>query len=166
MKRFTKEAVGISYLDHLLLKGDYKNAGQLCYKIFGQNKKLWEEEIFKFASVHQLRAVSPYIPQSPENRLDPQIYEMVLYEYLVLDAQVCEVWTIFSYFYLFRNSIAFRNIVCSETLTRFIYNILKKHQIFLVKPFILIYLSNTLYIKLQCISGFLKFSQRMESVSL
>ncbi|KAI4454815.1 vacuolar protein sorting vps41 [Holotrichia oblita] len=87
VKRFTKEVVGIAYLDHLLEKGDYKSAGQLCYKIFGQNKKLWEEEIFKFATVHQLRAVSAYIPQSPENRLDKHIYEMVLYEYLVLDSQ-------------------------------------------------------------------------------
>lgn len=88
VKRFTKEVVGIAYLDHLLVKGDYKCAGQLCYKIFGQNKKLWEEEIFKFARIHQLRSVSAYIPKSLENRLDRQIYEMVLYEYLVFDSQV------------------------------------------------------------------------------
>lgn len=49
------ESVGIAYLDHLLTRRMYDIAGKLCMKVFGKNKALWEEEIFKFATVHQLR---------------------------------------------------------------------------------------------------------------
>lgn len=53
--RYTVESVGIAYLDHLLGKGMYDMAGKLCLNIFGHKKEVWEEQIFKFATVHQLR---------------------------------------------------------------------------------------------------------------
>lgn len=56
----------------------------------GKDKRLWEEEVFKFARVHQLRAVSPYLPRDNDHHLDPHIYEMVLYEYLKLDPVVSQ----------------------------------------------------------------------------
>lgn len=34
------------------------------------------------------RSISPYLPRTLETKLDPQIYEMVLYEYLKYDPQV------------------------------------------------------------------------------
>ncbi|XP_025830960.1 vacuolar protein sorting-associated protein 41 homolog [Agrilus planipennis] len=86
-KNFTIESVGIAYLDHLLNKKQFDAAGRLCLKIFGNKKKLWGEQIFKFAKLTQLRSVSPYIPRTLESKLDPHIYEMVLYEYLQMDAK-------------------------------------------------------------------------------
>ncbi len=53
----------------------------------GKEKNLWEEEVFKFARLHQLRAVTPYLPRG-ECRLDPHIYEMVLFEFLKTDSAV------------------------------------------------------------------------------
>lgn len=85
--KYTVESVGIAYLDHLLSKSMYDMAGKLCLTIFGHKKELWVEQIFKFATVHQLRSVSPYVPRSPECTLDPHVYEMILYEYLKLDSQ-------------------------------------------------------------------------------
>ncbi|CAG9814950.1 unnamed protein product [Phaedon cochleariae] len=84
--RHTVQSVGIDYLDHLLNRGMYDAAGRLGLKIFGKNPALWEDQIYKFAGVHQLRSVSPYIPRSLESKLNPHIYEMILYEYLKLDA--------------------------------------------------------------------------------
>ncbi|KAK4877794.1 hypothetical protein RN001_010300 [Aquatica leii] len=85
--QYTVESVGIAYLDHLLAKGLYDPAGKLCLTIFGHKKDVWEEQIFKFATVHQLRSVSQYVPRSAECTLDPHMYEMILYEYLKLDAE-------------------------------------------------------------------------------
>lgn len=34
------------------------------------------------------RAVSPYIPRTLETKLNPHIYEMILFEYLKFNAQV------------------------------------------------------------------------------
>ncbi len=48
-------------------------------------QKLWEEEVYKFAKVHQLRTISAYLPRG-DVTLDPHIYEMVLYEYLKFDS--------------------------------------------------------------------------------
>lgn len=85
--RHTVQSVGIDYLDHLLRREMYDQAGKLCMKIFGKNANIWEEQIYKFATVHQLRSVSPYIPCSFESKLNPHIYEMILYEFLKLDAK-------------------------------------------------------------------------------
>lgn len=79
-------SVGRKYLDHLLFAQEYDQAAELCHRIFGQDKRLWQEDVYKFASVHQLRAVSRYLPLK-DKKLDPHIYEMVLYEYLKLDSE-------------------------------------------------------------------------------
>ncbi|XP_031367642.1 vacuolar protein sorting-associated protein 41 homolog isoform X1 [Apis dorsata] len=83
-KKYTLVDVGRVYLDHLLGCGKYDEAGKLCLKILGKDKKLWEEEVYKFARVHQLRSISSYLPRG-DVTLDPLIYEMVLYEYLKMD---------------------------------------------------------------------------------
>lgn len=44
-KRHTVLDVGRIYLDHLLAYEKYDEAGKLCLKILGRNKKLWEEEV-------------------------------------------------------------------------------------------------------------------------
>jgi hypothetical protein len=56
--------------------------------LVGQDQKLWEEEVFKFARHQQLRALSPYLPRggsSGQLQLNPHVYEMVLYEYINTD---------------------------------------------------------------------------------
>ncbi|XP_074097880.1 vacuolar protein sorting-associated protein light [Cotesia typhae] len=83
-KRHTLIYIGRVYLDHLLACGKYDEAGKLCLKVLGRDKKLWEEEVYKFARVHQLRSISSYLPRG-DVTLDPLVYEMVLYEYLKMD---------------------------------------------------------------------------------
>ncbi|XP_076655812.1 vacuolar protein sorting-associated protein light [Halictus rubicundus] len=83
-KRHTLVNIGRVYLDHLLACGRYDEAGKLCVKFLGKDKKLWEEEVYKFARVHQLRSISSYLPRGSV-QLDKLIYEMVLYEYLKMD---------------------------------------------------------------------------------
>lgn len=73
------------YLDHLLSLGEYDEAAKLCLQAFGNDKVLWEEEVFKFVKVQQLRSVSTYLPRTDECKLKPHVYEMVLFEYLQLD---------------------------------------------------------------------------------
>lgn len=83
-KEYNLVNVGRIYLDHLLACKKYDEAGKLCLRILGRDKKLWEEEVYKFARVHQLRSISSYLPRG-EVTLNPFIYEMVLYEYLKMD---------------------------------------------------------------------------------
>ncbi|XP_052869808.1 vacuolar protein sorting-associated protein 41 homolog [Anopheles cruzii] len=73
------------YLDHLLSQQQFDEAAKLCTRVFGTDKQLWEEEVYKFVKVKQLRSVSGYIPVAEANKLNPHVYEMVLYEYLQLD---------------------------------------------------------------------------------
>ncbi|XP_050441734.1 vacuolar protein sorting-associated protein 41 homolog [Adelges cooleyi] len=84
LNRNSRISVGKKYLDHLLFTEEYAQAGRLAAELFGNEKKLWQEEIFKFAQVHQLRQVCCYLPRG-EVTLDSHIYEMVLYEYLKLE---------------------------------------------------------------------------------
>lgn len=43
--------------------------------------------MFKFVKPQQLRAVSAYLPTTDDCKLDPHVYEMVLYEYLKYDVK-------------------------------------------------------------------------------
>ncbi|XP_044728250.1 vacuolar protein sorting-associated protein 41 homolog [Chrysoperla carnea] len=87
VKRYDMVSLGKLYLDYLLGNKEFDKAGKLCSKIFGKTKNHWEEEIYKFASLHQLRSVSSYIPRSKDCKLNPHVYEMVLYEFLKYDAK-------------------------------------------------------------------------------
>jgi hypothetical protein len=88
LKRHTVVAVGRLYLDNLLDLCRYDEAGELCVRIFGVNKQLWQEEVFKFADNQQLRAVAPFFPAGEQGlRLEPHIYEMALFELLKTDAE-------------------------------------------------------------------------------
>ncbi|XP_052856040.1 vacuolar protein sorting-associated protein 41 homolog isoform X3 [Drosophila gunungcola] len=73
------------YINHLLTLKQYEEAAKLCLRVLGNNKSLWEEEVFKFVKCQQLRSVSPYLPTSDDCKLDPHVYEMVLYEFLKFD---------------------------------------------------------------------------------
>uniref|UniRef100_A0A1Q3FE53 Vacuolar protein sorting-associated protein 41 homolog n=1 Tax=Culex tarsalis TaxID=7177 RepID=A0A1Q3FE53_CULTA len=75
------------YLDHLLSLQQYDEAARLCLRAFQNDKQLWEEEVYKFVKEKQLRSVSAYIPRTADCRLNPHVYEMVLYEYLQLDPE-------------------------------------------------------------------------------
>lgn len=79
--------VGVQYLDHLLSEHLFEEAAILCARICKNEKVLWENQIVKFAEVNQLRAISPYVPKTPEQALSPHIYELIFYEYLKVDPQ-------------------------------------------------------------------------------
>lgn len=64
----------------------YDEAAKLCLRAFGNDKLLWEEEVYKFVKSQQLRSVSAFLPRTNEHKLGPHVYEMVLFEYLKLDA--------------------------------------------------------------------------------
>ena len=69
-------------------KQDYQAAANLCSKILGVNKTLWEEAVVRFNKVHQLRVLSPHLPQGPPGPvLDPQVYQIVLLDLLNFDHQ-------------------------------------------------------------------------------
>lgn len=83
--KYTKIQITRLYVDHLLTQSRFDEAAKLCLRVFENNKDLWEEEVYKFVKVKQLRSVSQYLPRTNDSKLNPQVYEMVLYEYLKLD---------------------------------------------------------------------------------
>ena len=87
LKRFTQLGVGRQYLSHLLAAGEYDAAGKLCTSILGKDRRLWQEEVFKFAQLKQLKAIAPYLPCDLEHKLEPAIYEMVLHDFLKRDEE-------------------------------------------------------------------------------
>jgi vacuolar protein sorting-associated protein 41 len=82
---YSDVSVARLYLNHLLDEKQYEAAAQLCSRVFRDDTSLWEEEIYKFVQVHQLRTISKYIPHTESCKLKPHVYEMVLYEFLQLD---------------------------------------------------------------------------------
>ena len=86
LQKHNLQTLGKDYLSYLLSKREFDKAAQLCLKILGKNKDSWEEEVYKFAQIKQLKAIASYLPR--ENPvLDPAIYEMVLNEFLLTDSE-------------------------------------------------------------------------------
>lgn len=79
------EMVGVQYLDHLISENLFENAAKLCARICKNNKVLWETQLSKFEKVGQLRAVSAYVPKTPDQLLSPNVYEKILHEYFKVD---------------------------------------------------------------------------------
>eukprot|EP00092_Neocalanus_flemingeri_P033946 GFUD01036912.1.p1 GENE.GFUD01036912.1~~GFUD01036912.1.p1 ORF type:complete len:874 (+),score=241.55 GFUD01036912.1:57-2678(+) len=86
LKKYSYLGIGRKYLDFLLKSEQFNEAGVLCTKILGRDKKLWQEEIFKFAQLKQLKVIAPHLPCG-DVRLDPAVYEMVLYDFLKTDVE-------------------------------------------------------------------------------
>lgn len=57
---FFIQSLGKDYLDFLLSKRDFEKAAQLCVKILSKNKDSWEEQVYKFAKIKQLKVCSNY----------------------------------------------------------------------------------------------------------
>lgn len=85
--KYSLTAVARLNVDHLLKQGKFDDAAKLCLRVLGNNKMLWEEEVYKFLKYQQLRSVSSYLPRTDNCKMSPHIYEMVLFEYLNLDVK-------------------------------------------------------------------------------
>lgn len=83
--KFTLVSIVRLYLDDLLAAKRFDEAAKLCVRTFGSDKRLWEEEVYKFVKAKQLRSISAFLPRTNECKLSQHIYEMVLYEFLTLD---------------------------------------------------------------------------------
>ncbi|RKP23011.1 hypothetical protein SYNPS1DRAFT_25028 [Syncephalis pseudoplumigaleata] len=87
----TVEAIGQAYLSTLFDQGTiaaveaYATAAKWCPTVLRKNTQLWEQWVFAFASVDQLKVVIPYLPIKEETQLSSTVYEMVLVHFLNID---------------------------------------------------------------------------------
>lgn len=84
VRRHSLQNVGRKYLDSLIHQQHYELAASLCHTILGRNRVLWEEEVYRYAALRQLPAISDHLPCT-EFKLSSTVYEMVLYQFLRTD---------------------------------------------------------------------------------
>lgn len=93
LKRYTLQGVGMQYLEQLIQNQQFERAAEMCPTVFGADARFWEELVYRFACLRQLRSLAHVLPQGG---LDPTAYEMVLNEFLQLDPegflQLITVW--------------------------------------------------------------------------
>jgi hypothetical protein len=79
--------IGTKYLKALFESKDYVTAALQCPKILKNEKKLWEEWVYKFADQQQMKTIYTSIPtENPV--LSHSVYEMVLSEFLNGDLRI------------------------------------------------------------------------------
>eukprot|EP01135_Chromosphaera_perkinsii_P002515 Nk52_evm31s224 gene=Nk52_evmTU31s224 len=76
--------IGQSYISYLIEREEFVAAAQICAKVLKNDSKLWENWIFTFAKINQLKAISELIP-TENPRLSSTAYEMVLHYFLQND---------------------------------------------------------------------------------
>lgn len=79
LQRNTLLEVGRKYINYLLSQQEYTLAGQICTRVLGDDKNLWQNEASKFARAGQLRALDL---ASPVQKMDARTCKMMLQEYL------------------------------------------------------------------------------------
>ncbi|KAG7267052.1 hypothetical protein CRUP_026295 [Coryphaenoides rupestris] len=84
IKRHDVQQIGMEFINHLVERGEYDSAARKCQKVLGKNMELWENEVYRFKTIGQLKAISQYLPRG-DLRLRPGIYEMILHEFLKTD---------------------------------------------------------------------------------
>ncbi|XP_076806786.1 vacuolar protein sorting-associated protein 41 homolog isoform X1 [Clavelina lepadiformis] len=84
LKKHTYLEVGLTYLSHLMDDGDFAEAAEICPQVLGNNMNLWEQIVYRFSEVGQLREISPLLPRG-DFRLPLSCYEMVLEDFLKQD---------------------------------------------------------------------------------
>ncbi|MGH0156329.1 UNVERIFIED_CONTAM: hypothetical protein FKN15_066646 [Acipenser sinensis] len=57
IKRHEVQKIGIAYINHLVEKGEYDVAARKCQKVLGKNMELWENEVYRFKTIGQLKAL-------------------------------------------------------------------------------------------------------------
>ncbi|XP_014884004.1 vacuolar protein sorting-associated protein 41 homolog isoform X1 [Poecilia latipinna] len=84
IKRHDVQRIGMAYINHLVENRDFNAAARKCQKVLGKNMELWENEVYRFKNIGQLKAISQYLPRG-DLRLRPAIYEMILHDFLKTD---------------------------------------------------------------------------------
>ncbi|KAI6651548.1 hypothetical protein LOD99_5156 [Oopsacas minuta] len=84
LKRLKLIKIGQICINHLIQDRKFKEAAELCPELYQEDQKLWEERVYIFLEIGQLRIMAPFIPvKSPI--LSATIYELVLNEFLKMD---------------------------------------------------------------------------------
>ncbi|RCH84632.1 Vacuolar protein sorting-associated protein 41, partial [Rhizopus stolonifer] len=83
-KKFNENDIGQTYLNWLVNEKRFDEAAKECDGILKNDKTLWEDWIFKFTELGELKAITPYIPIK-DPQLSSTVYEIALAWFLKSD---------------------------------------------------------------------------------
>lgn len=83
-KKFNEDEIGQIYLNWLMKEKRFEDAAKECGGILKNDKMLWEDWVFKFTELGELKAIAPYIPIK-DPQLSSTVYEIALAWFLKSD---------------------------------------------------------------------------------
>ncbi|KAI8088964.1 uncharacterized protein BX664DRAFT_263200 [Halteromyces radiatus] len=87
ISRFNVYDIGETYLNWLIKERQFETAAKECRNVLGKDKSLWEDWVFRFIEMSELKAIAPYIP-TKDPQLGSTLYEIVLAWYMKTDQKV------------------------------------------------------------------------------
>ncbi|KAF7728592.1 Vacuolar protein sorting-associated protein 41 [Apophysomyces ossiformis] len=103
-KRFDVHDIGQTYLDWLVKEKQFDEAAKECKHVLANNKPLWEDWVFKFTEMGELKAIAPYIPMK-DPQLSSTVYEIVLAWFLKSDQQASPTWALLKTIHLWPRTL-------------------------------------------------------------
>ncbi|KAI8972362.1 hypothetical protein BDB01DRAFT_884491 [Pilobolus umbonatus] len=82
--KFSLEELGQTYLNSLIADKNYKLAAEECRSILKSDKSKWEDRVFQFIELGELKAIAPFIPIK-DPQLSSTVYEIALAWFLESD---------------------------------------------------------------------------------
>ncbi|RCH83374.1 Vacuolar protein sorting-associated protein 41, partial [Rhizopus stolonifer] len=83
-KRFSVNKIGQTYLRWLISEKRFDQAARECSSILEHDKCLWEDWVFRFIELGELKAIAPYVPIK-DPQLSSTVYEIALVWFLKSD---------------------------------------------------------------------------------
>ncbi|KAI9491298.1 hypothetical protein BDB00DRAFT_767376 [Zychaea mexicana] len=83
-RRFDVGEIGQTYLNWLVEHKQYEDAAKECPGVLGNDRTMWEDWVFRFTELGELKAIAPYIPVK-DPQLSSTLYEIVLAWFLKSD---------------------------------------------------------------------------------
>lgn len=79
--------MGEESIQKLIEDGDFEEAASLSYRILGNDKHQWSTIFYKFVELGHIKIIAPFV-QRCDPQLSPDIYELILDDYLKTDINV------------------------------------------------------------------------------
>ncbi|MGH0169797.1 UNVERIFIED_CONTAM: hypothetical protein FKN15_078471 [Acipenser sinensis] len=130
IKRHEVQKIGIAYINHLVEKGEYDVAARKCQKVLGKNMELWENEVYRFKTIGQLKGFATLIREWPGDLYNNMTVVQAVRDHLKKDPNNGTLLTTLAELYTYDQRYDRALKIYLQLRHKDVYQLIHKHNLF------------------------------------
>ncbi|KAG7231171.1 hypothetical protein INR49_012002 [Caranx melampygus] len=130
IKRHDVQKIGMAYINHLVEKGDYDSAARKCQKVLGKNMELWENEVYRFKTIGQLKGFATLIREWPGELYNNMAIVQAVTDHLKRDPTNSTLLTTLAELYTYDQRYDRALEIYLRLRHKDVYQLIHKHNLF------------------------------------